>query len=172
MGYSQHLRILKLNHKGLSYYKKVPEDFNEKSMQSQALQDQVPKKSIPIGKIIMIDEINEADKKTYKKFYRAAGVNAFKVIFEKNSVTKGKLEGESDSSDDDNSPSREVTVNEDKKSTWFFSISDSNQGPMVKDWLLNTSLYCSKVNKKFQPSPSIKKIIDQEKEKLNKQKGL
>ena len=74
----------------------------------------------------MIDEINEADKKTYKKFYRAVGVNAFKVIFEKNSVTKGKLEGESDSSDDDNYPSREVTVNEDKKSTWFFSICDSN----------------------------------------------
>ena len=31
----------------------------------------------------MIDEINEADKKTYKKFYRASGINAFKVIFEK-----------------------------------------------------------------------------------------
>ena len=74
----------------------------------------------------MIDEINEADKKTYKKFYRASGINAFKVIFEKNSVTKGKLDGESDSSDDDNSPSPEVTVNEDKKSTWFFSISDSS----------------------------------------------
>ena len=37
MGYSQHLRLLKLNHKGLSYYKKVPDDFNEKSMQSQTL---------------------------------------------------------------------------------------------------------------------------------------
>ena len=74
----------------------------------------------------MIDEINEADKKTYKKFYRAVGVNAFKVIFEKNSVAKGKLDGDDESSDDDNSQSPEVTVNEDKKSTWFFSISDSN----------------------------------------------
>ena len=37
MGYSQHLRILKLNHKGLSYYKKVPDDFNEKTMQSDTL---------------------------------------------------------------------------------------------------------------------------------------
>ena len=28
-GYSQHERILKLNKKGLSYYKTVPPDFNE-----------------------------------------------------------------------------------------------------------------------------------------------
>ena len=36
MGYSQHQRLLKLNHKGLSYYKHVPADFNDKAMTSDA----------------------------------------------------------------------------------------------------------------------------------------
>ena len=63
----------------------------------------------------MIEEITDADKKTYKKFYRTAGIQAFKVIFEKNSIEKGRIDGESESTDDDNSPSPEVAVNEDKK---------------------------------------------------------
>ena len=172
LGYSQHLRLLKLNHKGLSYYKHVPADFNDSTMSSDALQSMVPKKSIPIGKIIMIEEITDADKKTYKKFYKAGGVSAFKVIFEKKSVEKGRIDGDSESSDEDNSHSPEVTVNEDKKQTWFFSISDSAQGPKIKDWLLNTSLYCIKVNKKFAASTDVRHRIEQEKEKLNRLKGV
>ena len=42
----------------------------------------------------------------------------------------------------------------------------------MKDWLLNTSLYCIKVNKKFAASTAVRHHIEQEKEKLNKLKGV
>ena len=54
--------------------------------------------------------------------------------------------------------------------TWYFSMGNepSFQGPTVKDWLLNTSLYCIKGNKKFEPSTTVRIYIEQEKDKIAK----
>ena len=59
-----------MNKKGLSYYREVPDDFKDQQMKSEKLRQMEPKKSIPIEKIIMIDEINATDRKTNKKFYK------------------------------------------------------------------------------------------------------
>ena len=68
-------------------------------MTSDMLRNMNPKRSIPIGKILSIDEISDVDRKTNKKFY-GDGVSVFKVIFEKKALAGGRLEGISETSED------------------------------------------------------------------------
>lgn len=100
LGFSEHERLLLLNKKGLSYYRRIPDDFKEHEMKSDNLRSEKPKKSIPIAKIMSIEEIDEADRKTNKKFYDN-GAAVFKVIFEKKSITSGRIEGITDTSEED-----------------------------------------------------------------------
>ena len=73
-------------------------------MTSDLLRTLTPKRSIPISKIIMIEEISEADRKTNKKFYDN-GVSVFKVIFEKKAIAEGRIEGlTATSEEDENKP--------------------------------------------------------------------
>ena len=91
-------------------------------MTSEMLRNMNPKRSIPIAKIIMIEEISDSDRKYNKKFYGDGHVSVFKVIFERKSLAGGRLEGISQTSEDEEKPIPEVHINEDKKATWYLSL--------------------------------------------------
>ena len=83
-GYSNHPRFLKLNKKGLSYFRKNPPDTATKIEEIEALTDYLPKYCVPLSAIVSVDEITDAERDKNKKFFKTEDGKTkpgFKVTF-------------------------------------------------------------------------------------------
>ena len=88
-GWSLHPRFLKLNKKGLSYFKNKPPE-NKGSFKNvaeiEAMKEEYkPKYCVPLDAILTVEEISEAERTKYKKHFKSGDneddIPAFKVVF-------------------------------------------------------------------------------------------
>ena len=75
-----------------------------------------PKFSIPLSHITHIGELDEMDKKEFKKAF-AEDFGTFKVTFDKNALRKGEHQSENHENEGDGQPA----IDDKNTETWFFS---------------------------------------------------
>ena len=95
-----HPRFLKLNKRGLSYFKDLPpgemDAYKSVNDVEARKEEYKPKYCIPLHAILAVEEISEAERTKYKKFFKNAGgeggnevkIPAFKVVFTKDKIFK------------------------------------------------------------------------------------
>jgi len=139
-GFSLHQRFLKLNKKGLAYFREAPpggQQLFSTAQEVELINDQYkPKEVVPVGAIVEVAPLTEAERKEKKKFFKDPTVPAFKVVFRKNESAKKKdLIPQSDEqslaqiniNDLEEEKKREGSTKAKEKGlkTWFFSLAES-----------------------------------------------
>lgn len=101
-GWSLHPRFLKLNKRGLSYFKDKPPgdmDLYKSVADVEAKREEYkPKYCVPLDAILAVEEISDAERAKYKKLAKGGDgdggdgkIPAFKVVFTKNHL-KAKID--------------------------------------------------------------------------------
>lgn len=92
-GWSQHPRFLKLNKRGLSYFKNKPpgelEQYKTVADVESKTDEYKPKYCVPLDAIVAVEELNDSDRGKYKKHFKGKSegqVPAFKVVFTEKKV--------------------------------------------------------------------------------------
>ena len=127
MGFSDNERLLKIDDFSLSYFSKPPADMeNVKSeIENKTLK---PKYSIPVSRIVKVEQLTEDDYKKIKRQSFQKGTDNFKIEFDKASLVKGSI----DPADADLDASKPAS----KTETWYFSVNkDEKSGATIADWL-------------------------------------
>ena len=72
-GLNTHERLLKLNRKGLSYFRKLPPDYDPNTFTVERVErlgkEYLPKFCVPLNALEEVCEITQEERQKYKKFY-------------------------------------------------------------------------------------------------------
>ena len=99
-GWQTHQRVVTLDENHLSYYRKVPKEFEEDKF--EALESEKPKQVLKLLSIVEVCQVAEEDTKKFMKLKdKKAGSIFIKIIFSKDGLVKQAKDGDQDHDSDD-----------------------------------------------------------------------
>ena len=118
-GYALHRRLVVLNENFLSYYRRVPKDFQTEG----ALGKANPKLSVRLDKVTSIELLGEIDHKKFRKLKSPDTKLLYvKIVFEKDALVKGQVTDRDLDSDEerDEDDQEEQVKNQRGELEWYF----------------------------------------------------
>lgn len=132
MGFSDNVRLLKIDDFSLSYFSKPPADMGtvKSEIENKNLK---PKYSVPVSRIVKVDQLTEDDFKKIKRQSFQKGTDNFKIEFDKAALVKGSIDPTLENAEEE---AKQGAKTSSKTETWYFSVSkDEKSGATITDWL-------------------------------------